>query len=75
MGFQDRRTGNPNGAWRLLRTLEVGKGVLPEEARIGKIWVATEKRIERARKELQKRFGLSDDPLPYIKSLGYQARA
>jgi len=74
MGFQDRRSGNPNGAWQVLRTLAVGNGVLPEEARIGKIWVAAEKRIERTRKELQKRFGLSDDPLPYIKGLGYRAR-
>lgn len=74
MGFQDRRSGNPNSSWEILRNLAERHGVIPDTARLTGEWAAAEKRIGRTRDTLRKRFGLLDDPLPFEKGKGYQTR-
>jgi hypothetical protein len=49
-------------------------GTMPDDARTGKEWEAIQKKIERTSKALRKYFGMTGDPLPYIRGTGYHAR-
>jgi hypothetical protein len=71
MGFEDRRTRNPNKAWQTLKQLAESNGLITttEAFRDRNI----EKRMQEIRKTLRKFFNISDDPLPYIKGTGYSA--
>jgi hypothetical protein len=74
MGFSDRRNGTPSKSWMLLRALASKKGLITVDGRRSKEWPAIEKQIERTRKLLQKLFGISEDPLPFERDVGYRSR-
>jgi hypothetical protein len=74
MGFADQRNGTPSKSWSVLRILAQNQGMIPVTGRSGKEWAAIEKQIERTRKLLQKFFGISGDPLPLEKHVGYRLR-
>jgi hypothetical protein len=74
MGFVDRRNGTPSQSWILLRALAQNQGQIPTTGRSARPSAAFEKRIERTRKLLQTFFGLSEDPLPLEKGVGYRLR-
>jgi hypothetical protein len=74
IGFADRRNGKPNKSWAVLRFLAQNAGFLPTTGRGAKGWAAREKQIERTRKVLKNYFGISDDPLPFEKGVGYRLR-
>jgi hypothetical protein len=76
-GFVDRRNGNPNRAWGMLRTLAKERGVIRDHRSSGQAWPEIEKRIQEIRKTLREYFDLSadtTDPIPYVAGTGYQAR-
>lgn len=73
-GFADGRTGKPNSAWATLRTLAQNHGTLTESNNEGQPWAITEKRVQEIRRAFKSRFGLAEDPLPYVKKVGYEAR-
>ena len=72
MGFDDQRNGTPSRSWILLRGLAQNQGMIPETGRGAKGWAAIEKQIERTRKLLQSHFGILEDPLPFVKGVGYR---
>jgi hypothetical protein len=58
-----------------LRFLAQSQGVISSAARTTvKEWPAIEKQIGRTRKLLQSHFGISEDPLPFEKGVGYRLR-
>ena len=76
MGFEDRRTGRPNSAWEMLRTIAEGDGrVSKSRSR----WTNVEKRVQEIRRALRAYFPHrkiaipKDDPLPFVKGQGYVA--
>ncbi len=71
-GFEDRRNGKPRAAWKTLSELASGNGVL-QTAEDGK-WARIEKRVEEIRKLLRRCFSIEQDPIPFVKGTGYQAR-
>ena len=74
MGFADSRSGKPNQAWRLLRTLAQAKGVIPDSARDGKDFIAFGKRVERLHHRLRAYFKIASDPVPLDSATGYCCR-
>lgn len=74
MGFADRRTAKPNQAWGILRALAEAGGVIPEEARNAKHFIAMGKRIERTRQKLNNHFHIASDPIPLDRGRGYHCR-
>ena len=72
-GFEDGRTGKANRAWTMLRLLAHRSGTV-ERAGADQTWMKVEKRIEEIRRVFRKHFGLSDDPVPFIKGTGYRTR-
>ena len=74
MGFADQRNGTPSKSWRVLLTLAQNQGMIPVSGRSAKAWAAIEKQIERTRKLLQSHFGISENPLPFYKGVGYRLR-
>jgi hypothetical protein len=71
-GFADGRNENPNQAWKILRAL-AAEGVIRDEKDAGLPWTKVEKQIQEIRKILRKHFGISADPVPFVKDLGYKA--
>jgi hypothetical protein len=71
-GFADGRNENPNQAWKILRAL-AAEGVIRNEREVGLPWPKVEKQIQEIRKILRKHFGISADPVPFVKDLGYKA--
>ncbi len=74
LGFTDRRNGKPNRAWLTLRALAEQGGVIRDVGKTGQPWTKIEKQIQVIRKVLRKHFGISDDPIPFVKAVGYKAR-
>ena len=74
MGFEDRRSGKPNRAWGLLRTLAQAGGVIPNSVRDGKEFIALEKGVERLRSGLRAHFQIASDPMPLDSMKGYCCR-
>jgi hypothetical protein len=70
MGFIDDRNKTPNTAWKALRELAESGGRI----RTGSNWSKVEKRMQEIRKVFREQFGISDDPLPFVKGTGYRAR-
>ena len=73
MGFQDDR-GNgrkPNAAWAVLRALAEHNGTLPAEAVLGR--QAIQKRAQAIRKVLYAQFGLTENPILFVRRTGYVA--
>ena len=68
LGFEDKRNGKPNTAWDALRLLAENQGVLKQWD--GKM----EKRIQKIRSILRKRFQIDDDPIPLLPGQGYTAK-
>lgn len=80
MGFASKTSGNPVLAWATLRAMAEAGGVT-KFASDSRKWAEIEKRIQEIRRVLRQMFGLTDDPLPYIKKtrpdsgdFGYRAR-
>jgi len=73
-GFADGRNDNPNQAWDTMRTLAEQHGIIQDAMKTGQPWPKVEKRIQEIRKIMRKHFGISTDPIPFIKGTGYQAR-
>ena len=74
MGFEDGRDGKPNSAWKMLLTLARSGGVIRRDKTAPLEWPRVEKRMQEIRQILKSRFGISEDPLPLIKGVGFQAR-
>jgi hypothetical protein len=74
MGFADQRNGRPSKSWTVLLTLARNEGMIPVTGRGAKGWAAIEKQIERIRRLLQNYFGISENPLPFHKGVGYRLR-
>ena len=72
-GFEDRRSGKPNLAWKTLLALAAERGVLQNAATTGQKWLEIEKRIQEIRKVFRKHFLISADPVPFVEGAGYQA--
>ena len=73
-GFADGRSGKANRAWEILRMLAEQGGTIRDAAKAGRTWPKVEKRMQEIRKVLRIHFGISADPIPFIKDTGYQAR-
>lgn len=73
MGFEDKRTGNPNQEWALLGELAKQRGEIAHGSRNGKDFVAREKRMERMRKRLRDQFKIASDPILRDET-GYRCR-
>jgi hypothetical protein len=73
LGFEDGRSKGPNRAWRMLRLLAEANGTIPR-ALDGQDWTAVEKRMQELRKSFAHHFQMSEDPLPFVEGIGYQAR-
>lgn len=72
--FQDDRNGKPKRAWILLRALAENDGIL-KLSTIGELdWPPIGKRVQEIRKVFREHFQLSEDPLPFIENVGYQAQ-
>jgi hypothetical protein len=74
MGFADRRSGKPSKSWALLLLLAQHEGIIPTTGRGAQQWAAIEQQIARTKKLLKNFFGISDDPLPLVKGVGYRLR-
>jgi len=73
-GFADGRSKKANQAWETLRVLAEEGGTIRDGAKISRTWPKVEKRMQEVRKVLRKHFGISADPIPFVKGTGYQAR-
>lgn len=71
IGFTDRRTSSPNKAWEILRQFAEGGGTI-SRSKEGCKWSAVEKAVQDLRKGLRVLFELNENPLPFIKGLGYR---
>ncbi|MEO8132038.1 MAG: hypothetical protein ABI822_33390, partial [Bryobacteraceae bacterium] len=74
LGFEDKRTGKPNEAWKLLRTLAQSNGTVSSRTTGIGPWTKVEKRVQEIRQLLRRRYEISSDPLPFIDGHGYQAQ-
>jgi hypothetical protein len=72
-GFADGRNENPNQAWIMLRALAEQEGVIQDGKKTGQPWPKVEKQVQEIRKVLRKHFGISADPIPFVKDVGYRA--
>jgi hypothetical protein len=74
MGFEDHRTGNPNKAWELLRSMAEQGGLL-RGPKLGRERSKVEKTVQELRKSLRHLFQLGGDPVEFSrKDGGYKAR-
>lgn len=71
-GFGDGRSDKPNRAWIVLRVLSQTGGVISDGARTNEAWPKMEKRIQDIRKILRSHFGITADPIPFVRKTGYQ---
>jgi hypothetical protein len=71
-GFSDRRSGKPNQAWTVLRTLAEERGQLASPTSATGQWAKVEKQIQIVRKLLRGHFGIALDPIPFTKGSGYR---
>jgi hypothetical protein len=72
-GCQDRRTKRCNVVWSVFCQLAQENGIINRPKKPGD-WRIVEKAMQRLRRILRHRFEISDDPVPYIKNVGYKAR-
>ena len=66
MGFASKKNGMPIRAWDMLRRIAIEEGIL-KLASDSRKWAEVEKRVQEIRRIFRSLFGLTDDPLPYIK--------
>ena len=72
-GFEDHRNQKPNRAWITLRVFAEYQGILKQPTTEDQKWRNVEKRVQEIRRLFRERFGISKDPLPYVKGAGYTA--
>jgi hypothetical protein len=76
IGFKNRKTGLPNSAWEMLRTIAEGDGRI-STSHIP--WKKVEKRVQEIRRALRAYFQHrkittpNTDPMPFVKGQGYVA--
>jgi hypothetical protein len=73
LGMAHQRSGKPKRAWQMLHALAASKGILKHTTASEPAWKTVEKRMQELRTWLRERFGISADPLPYTKGVGYRA--
>jgi hypothetical protein len=77
LGFADRRIedGNakPNLAWVTLRAMAEQNGIIQNGEQAGAAWPKVEKRMQDIRRVLRTHFGLTGNPVPFVKGVGYEA--
>jgi hypothetical protein len=73
VGMAHRRSGKPRRAWQMLHALALSGGVINRPENRDSDWTAIEKRMQELRAWFRDRFGLTSDPLPYVKGTGYRA--
>lgn len=72
--FADRRNGTPNKGWLLLRELARASGELSSPPSGWRGWASVEKQMQRTKRILVEHFGISGNPLPFRKGVGYRSR-
>jgi hypothetical protein len=72
-GFEDARSGNPNGAWLTLREMAKNNGTIKYRGNIAKSWSIVEKNVQNMRKILKAHFGITTEPTPFVSNVGYKA--
>lgn len=63
LGMKDRRSGNPDDQWELLRGLSNQDGELTWASPVAHL--DQKKQCQRQRAALRRRFGIQEDPIPY----------
>ena len=72
LGFGDHRgKGKPVMAWYTLLSLAKGRGILSRPDGTAGDWVSVEKSVQDIRKRFRLRFKISEDPIPFVKGVGY----
>jgi hypothetical protein len=71
-GFADGRNEKPNLPWATLRAM-ASEGVIRDTAKTGGSWPKIEKHIQEIRRVLREHFGIEEDPIPFVKDVGYRA--
>jgi hypothetical protein len=74
LGFVDRRSKKPDGAWVEFRNLAQSNGQVRKPLNTRGRWTATERRMQEIRKRLRILFGQNADPIPFLKGDGYCAQ-
>jgi hypothetical protein len=74
LGMADKRSGKPTLAWGALHALAAKNGVIDHAPENIPDWTAVEKRMQEIRAWLRKRYGISSDPVPYVRGTGYRTR-
>lgn len=72
LGFARQPNGEPNKCWALLKVL-AKKGTLWPQTRSGPKYAAFEKNVSRTRKALRDHFGITGNPIRFVKGSGYEA--
>ena len=74
LGFVDRRSKKPDGAWLEFRNLAEKNGNIRKPINARGRWTTTEKRMQQIRKRLRSLFRQNADPIPFLKRDGYCAQ-
>ena len=74
LGMADKRSGKPTLAWGALHALALNNGVINHAPEKISDWRTVEKRMQEIRAWLRKRYGISSDPVPYVRGTGYRTR-
>jgi len=74
LGMAHKRSGKPTLAWGALHALAVKNGVIDHATEKIPDWTTVEKRMQEIRAWLRKRYGISSDPVPYVRGTGYRTR-
>ena len=74
LGMAHQRSGKPTLAWQTLHDLAQTNGIINRPTGRAITWATQEKRMQELRTWLRDQFGLSEDPLPFVKGTGYRAK-
>jgi hypothetical protein len=74
LGMANKRNGKPKLAWETLHALARNNGLIERSPEGIHHWTTLEKRMQEIRAWLRKRFGISSDPIPYVRKTGYRAQ-
>ena len=73
MGFGDLRTGKPTRAWSVLRAFAKHEGRIPMMLGVRE-WRLIYKRVQEIKARLKERYECQDNPIPFVRGVGYVAR-
>jgi hypothetical protein len=72
LGFEDRRRGTASLAWQTLLFLAHNDGEIDLDSIRGRERAKVEKRVEEIRKKLRRHFLIDQDPVPFLRGIGYK---